>query len=168
VRTPAAGRGGSTPPRPPAAKPQQRFVLRPRLPGVSTAAGLPRAAPRPPQPLPAQPRARAHGLLPAPGGGPRAACLTGPGPDSGPEHAMGAGLDEPVIIATVTGQDGEPPVPLLTGGCHRLCKAARPGRAHLPSLMLTATGTPAIRRDAVPAGAAARPNGEPAMITVTI
>ena len=56
---------------------------------------------------------------------------------------MGTGLDEPVIIATVTGPDGEPPVPLLTGGCHRLCKAARPGRARLPSLVLTAARPPA-------------------------
>jgi hypothetical protein len=131
-------------------------VLRPRLPGVTTAAGLPRAAPRLPQPLPVQPRAPAHGLLPAPGGGPRTACLTGPGPDSDPEYATGTGLDEPAIIATVTGPDGEPPVPLLTGGRHRLYKAARPGRAHLPSLVLTAAETPATRRDPVP-GPARRP-----------
>ena len=44
LRTPA-GRGGSTPPRPRAAKPLQWFVLRPWLSGVTTAAGLLRARP---------------------------------------------------------------------------------------------------------------------------
>jgi hypothetical protein len=34
-------------------------------------------------------------------------------------------------------------------GCHRLYKAARLGRAHLPSLVLTAAETLAIRSDAV-------------------
>ena len=43
-------------------------------------------------------------------------------------------------------------------GCHRLYKAARLGREHLPSLVLTAAETLAIRRDAV-IGPARRPAG---------
>lgn len=38
---------------------------------------------------------------------------------------------------------------LLVAGCHRLYKAARLGRVHLPSLVLTAEETLAIRHDAV-------------------
>ena len=41
-------------------------------------------------------------------------------------------------------------------GCHRLYKAARLGREHLPSLVLTAAETLAIRRDTV-LGPARRP-----------
>ena len=68
---PASSRGGSTPPRPPAAvKPQQWFVLRPWLFDITAATGLLRAAPRPAQPLPVEPWARAYGLLPASGGSP--------------------------------------------------------------------------------------------------
>jgi hypothetical protein len=113
VRTPASGRGGSTPPRPAAGKPQQWFVLRPWLYDVTAATGcLLRAAPRPPQPLPVEPSAHAYGLIPTPGTGPRTVSLIGPGPDFDPEYAMGTDLDEPVIIATLTGPAGE-----LAGRC---------------------------------------------------
>ena len=160
VRTRADGRGGSTPPRPPGppSRSSGSCPCGPGCPASAPPSHSAAAAPRRARPscCPVQPRAPAHGLLPAPGGGPRAVCLTGPGPDSGPGYAVGAGLDEPVIIATVTGPDGEPPVPVLTGGCHRLYKGARTGRAHLPSLVLTAAGAPAVRRDAVP-GPARRP-----------
>ena len=75
---------------------------------------------------------------------------------------MGTDLDEPVIIATLTARHGEAAGPLLIDGCHRLYKAARLGREHLPSLVLTAAETLAIRHDAVigpaPAG---RRNGGP-------
>jgi hypothetical protein len=95
VRTPADGRGGSTPPpRPPAAsKPQQWFTLRPWLFDVTAATGLLRAAPRQPQPLPVEPWARACGLTPAPGGSPHTVSLTGPGPDFDPHYAMTTDLD---------------------------------------------------------------------------
>ena len=43
-------------------------------------------------------------------------------------------------------------------GCHRLYKAARLGREHLPSFVLTAAETLAIRHDAV-IGPARRPGG---------
>ena len=116
MRTPADGRGGSTPPRPPAAgTPQQWFVLRPWLFDVTAAAGLLRAAPRPAQPLPVMAWARAYGLIPAPGG-PHAISLIGPGPGFDPEYAMGTDLDEPVIIATITSPAGEPAGPLLIDG----------------------------------------------------
>jgi hypothetical protein len=62
------------------------------------------------------PWARAYGLLPAPGSGPQAVSLIGPGPEFDPECAMGADLDEPVIIATVTGPVGELAGPLLIDG----------------------------------------------------
>jgi hypothetical protein len=114
--TPAGGRGGSTPPRPPAAKPQQWFVLRPWLFDVTAATWLLRATPRPAQPLPAGPWARAYGLLPAPGGGPHAVSLIGPGPDFDPQYAMTTDLDEPVIIATIASPDGERAGPLLIDG----------------------------------------------------
>jgi hypothetical protein len=38
---------------------------------------------------------------------------------------------------------------LLIDGCHRLYKAARLGREHLPCLVLTVAETMAIRHDAV-------------------
>jgi hypothetical protein len=159
VRTPADGRGGSTPPRPPAAgKPQQWFVLRPWLYDVTAAAGLLRAAPRPPQPIPVEPWARAYGLIPAPGSSPHTVSLIGPGPGFDPEYAMGTDLDEPVIIATLTSPAGEAAGPLLIDGCHRLYKAARLSWEHLPSLVLTAAETLAIRRDAV-VGPARRAGG---------
>jgi len=63
---------------------------------------------------------------------------------------MTTDLDEPVIIATIDSPDGEPAGPLLNDGCHRLYKAARLGREHLPSLVLTAEETLAIRHDAIP------------------
>jgi hypothetical protein len=62
---------------------------------------------------------------------------------------MTTDLDEPVIIATLTSPDGEAAGPLLIDGCHRLYKAARLGREHLPSFMLTAAETLAIRHDAI-------------------
>jgi hypothetical protein len=62
---------------------------------------------------------------------------------------MGPDLDEPVIIATITSPVGEPAGPLLIDGCHRLYKAARLGREHQPSLVLTAAETLAIRHDAI-------------------
>ena len=150
MRTPAGGRGGSTPPRPPApgGRPQQWFVLRPWLFDVTAATGLLRAAPRPAQPLPVMAWARAYGLVPAPGGSPRTVSLIGPGPDFDPEYAMTTDLDDPVIIATITA-DGEPAGPLLIDGCHRLYKAAQLGREHLPSLVLTPAETLAIRRPAI-------------------
>ena len=46
VTTPASSRGGSTPPGPPAAKPQQWFMLRAWLFDITAATGLLRAAPR--------------------------------------------------------------------------------------------------------------------------
>ena len=163
MRTPAGRRGGSTLPRPPApaGKPHQWFVLRPWLFDVTAATGLLRAAPRPAQPLPVMPWARAYGLIPAPGTGPHAVSLIGPGPDFDPEYAMGTDLDEPVIIASIPGSGGEPPVPLLIDGCHRLYKAARLGREHQPSLVLTAAETLAIRHDAI-LGPARPPRRRPA------
>jgi hypothetical protein len=121
-------------------------VLRPWLFDV-TAGWLLRAAPRPAQPLPVMAWARAYGLIPAPGG-PHAISLIGPGPGFDPEYTMGTDLDEPVIIATITSPAGEPAGPLLIG-CHRLYRAARLGREHLPSFVLTAEETLDIRHDAV-------------------
>jgi hypothetical protein len=90
-------------------------VLKPWLFDVTAAIGLLRAAPRPPQPLPVLPWARAYGLTPDPGGGPRSVALIGPGPGFDPEYAMTTDLDDPVIIASVT-VPGEPPGPLLIDG----------------------------------------------------
>jgi hypothetical protein len=138
------------PPRPPAAgKPQQWFVLRPWLFDVTAATWLLRAAPRPARPLAVEPWARAYGLLPAPGGSPHTVSLIGPGPDFDPDYAMGTDLDEPLIVASVTADGTGQPYPLLIDGCHRLYKAARLGREYLPSLVLTAAETLAIRQDAV-------------------
>ena len=159
MTTPASSRGGSTPPRPPAAKPQQWFTLQPWLFDITAATGLLRAATRPAQPLPVEPWARAYGLLPAPGGSPHTVPLIGPGPHFDPQYAMGTDLDEPLIIASVTADGTGPPCPLLIDGCHRLYKAARLGQEQLPSLVLTAAETLAIRRDAVlglPGGPAER------------
>jgi hypothetical protein len=71
---------------------------------------------------------------------------------------MTTDLDEPVIIATLTSPAGEAAGPLLIDGCHRLYKAASLGRAHLPSIVLTAAETLAIRHDAI-LGPARRPGG---------
>jgi hypothetical protein len=163
VTTPPSSRGGGTPPRPPAARPQQWFTLRPWLFDVTAATGLLRAAPRPAQPLPVEAWARAYGLLP--GGSPHAVSLLGPGPGFDPYYAMTTDLDEPVIIATLTGPDGEPAGTLLIDGCHRLYKAARLSQVEIPALVLTADETLAIRHDATlgpprrPHAPAARPAG---------
>jgi hypothetical protein len=95
---------------------------------------------------------------PRPGSSPHTVSLIGPGPGFDPEHAMGTDLDEPVIIATLTSPAGEAAGPLLIDGCHRLYKAASLSREHLPSLVLTAAETLAIRHDAV-IGPARRPGG---------
>ena len=52
MSTPQGSRGGSVPPRPPAGKPQQWFVLQPWVFDVTLAGVLLRAAPRPPVPIP--------------------------------------------------------------------------------------------------------------------
>lgn len=119
----ADGRGGSTPLRPAigvGGQPRQWFVFKPWLFDVTAAIGLLHAAPRPPQPMPVLPWARAYGLTPDPGSGPRSVALIGPGPGFDPEYAMTTDLDDPVIIATIT-VPGEPPAPLLIDGY------ARPG-----------------------------------------
>ena len=146
---PEGGRGG-TPPRPCAAAPgpRQRFIFGPWIFDVTAATGLLRAAPRPAQPIPVRQWARAYGLDPAPAA-PHTVSLIGPGPGFDPVYAMTTDLDEPVIIATLTGPDGTPAGPLLIDGCHRLYKAARLGRGELPSLVLTAGETLAIRHDRV-------------------
>jgi len=92
--------------------------------------------PRPAQPLPVEPWARAYGLLPAPGHGPHTVSLIDPGPGFDPQYAMTTDLDEPLIIATITSPAGVPARPLLIDGCHRLYKPAQLGREHLPSLVL--------------------------------
>jgi hypothetical protein len=71
-----------------------RFAARRAAPGPATARG---------------PWARAYGLLAA-GGGPHTVCLIGPGPDFDPQYAMGTGLDEPVIIASVTADGAGQPL----------------------------------------------------------
>ena len=149
MSTPQGSRGGSVPPRPSAGKPQQWFTLRPWVFDVTLAAVLLRAAPRPPQPLPVTRWARAYGLIPAPGGGPHTVSLIGPGPGFDPDYAMGTGLDDPVIIASVTADGSGPPVPLLVDGCHRLYKAAVTGCAELPSFVLTTAETLSIRHDVI-------------------
>jgi hypothetical protein len=89
---------------------------------------------------------------------PGAIRLIGPGPDFDPQYAMGTDPDEPVIIASIP-VAGEPPAPLLIDGVHRPYKAARLGREHQPSLVLTVAETLAIRHDAtlVPARTEGRP-----------
>ena len=150
MRTPASGRGGSVPPRPPAArKPQQWFTLRPWVFDVTFAGVLLRAAPHPPVPIPVAAWARAYGLAREPGSGRHAVSLIGPGPDFSPGYAMTTDPGEPVILAALTGSSGEPAGPLLIDGCHRLCKAAVAGRAEIPAFVLTAAETLLIRSDAV-------------------
>ena len=84
MTTPDGSRGGSVPPRPPAGKPQQWFVLRPWVFDVTLAGALLRAAPRPPVPIPVAAWARAYGLARDPGSGRHAISLIGPGPDFSP------------------------------------------------------------------------------------
>jgi hypothetical protein len=164
VTTPASGRGGSVPPRPPAAgKPHQWFVFRPWVFDVTLAGLLLRAAPRPPVPIPVQAWARAYGLTRDPGTGPHTIPLIGPGPDFSIEYAMTTDPDEPVILATLAHASSEPAGPLLIDGCHRLYKAAVTGRPEIPAFVLTAAETLLIRSDAVlgpprPPGTATRPH----------
>ena len=136
------------PPRPPAGKPQQWFVLRPWVFDVTLAGVLLRAAPRPPVPVPVAAWARAYGLARDPGSGRHAIPLIGPGPDFNPDYAMTTDPGEPVILATLAGAGGEL-TPLLIDGCHRLYKAAVTGRAEIPAFVLTAAETLLIRSDAV-------------------
>jgi hypothetical protein len=149
VTTRDDGRGGRVPPRPPAGKPQQWFVLRPWVFDVTMAHVLLRAEPRPPRMVPVDAWARAYGLTREPGSERHAISLIGPGPDFSPEYAMTTDPDEPVILASLTGPGGEPAGPLLIDGCHRLYKAARTGRAEIPAYVLTAAETLLIRSDAV-------------------
>ena len=146
MTTPDDGRGGSVPPRPPAGKPQQWFVLRPWVFDVTLAGALLRAAPRPPVPVPVEAWVRAYGLDRDPDTGRHAISLIGPGPDFNPDYAMTTDPDEPVILATLAGTDSESP--LLIDGCHRLYKAALTGRAEIPAFVLTAAETLLIRSDA--------------------
>ena len=88
MSTPQDSRGGSVPPRPPAGKPQQWFVLRPWVFDVTLAGALLRTAPRPPVPVPVEAWARAYGLDRDPDTGRHAISLIGPGPDFDPEYAM--------------------------------------------------------------------------------
>jgi hypothetical protein len=85
---------------------------------------------------------------PRPRSQPQAISLIDPGPGFDPGYAMTTDPDDPVIIATLTTADGEPAGPLLTGGCHRLYRAAVTGREHLPSLGLTPEETLAVRQPA--------------------
>jgi hypothetical protein len=139
VTTRAAGRGGSTPPRPPApgCRPQQWFALRPWAFGVTAALALLDAVPRSPRPLPAGPWARACGLTPAPGDGPHTISLISPGPGFNPDYAMGTSPDEPLIIQHPRLRGRAAGGAADNDGCRRLYKAARPGREHLPSLVRT-------------------------------
>jgi hypothetical protein len=58
----------------------------------------------------------AYGLIRAPGSDPHAVSLIGPGPGFDPVYAMTTGLDDPVIVATLTTAGGEPAGPLLIDG----------------------------------------------------
>jgi len=152
MTSPADGRGGSTPPRPApggGSQPQQWFVLRPWLFDVTAAIELLRRVPRPARPLPVMAWARAYGLIPGPGSSPHSVPLIGPGPGFDPDYALTTDLDDPLIIASITAASDGEPAPLLIDGCHRLYKAARLGREHLPSLVLTAAETLSIRRPAI-------------------
>ena len=149
MTTPDGSRGGGVPPRLPAGKPQQWFVLRPWVFDVTLAGVLLRAAPRTPVPIPVEAWARAYGLDRDPDTGRHAISLIGPGPDFSPDYAMTTDPDEPVILATLAGPGGEPGGPLLIDGCHRLYKAAVTGRAEIPAFVLTTAETLLIRSDAV-------------------
>ena len=93
--------------------------------------------------------ARAYGMIPSPGSSPQSVPLIGPGPGFDPDYALTTDPDDPVIIASITATGSGQPAPLLIDGCHRLYKAARLGREHLPSLVLTAAETLSIRRPAI-------------------
>ena len=84
MTTPDESRGGSVPPRPPAGKPQQWFVQRPSVSGVTLVGVLLRATPRPPVPIPVEAWARAYGLARDPAIGRHAISLIGPAPTSAP------------------------------------------------------------------------------------
>ena len=148
MTTPQQSRGGSAPPRPPAGKPQQWFILRPWLFDITMAGTLLRAAPRRPVPIPVAAWARAYGLTRDPASDQHTISLIGPGPDFSPQYAMTTDPAEPVILATLASAAGEQS-PLLIDGCHRLYKAAMTGRAEIPAFVLTAAETLLIRSDAV-------------------
>jgi hypothetical protein len=149
MSTPAAGRGGS-PPRPagpPAPRPRQWFIFGPWLYDIGHATRLLADAPRLARPLPVTAWARALGLDREPGADPHTIALIGPGFD--PACAMSTDLDQPVIIATLA-PAGQRPAPLLVDGMHRLYKAQALGVAELPSWVLTAAETEAIRQPSRP------------------
>jgi hypothetical protein len=157
MTTPAAGRGGS-PPRPggpPAAQLAQWFIFGPWLYDIDHAARLLADAPRPARPLPVTAWASALGLDREPGTDPHTIALFGPGPGFDPTYALGTDLSRPVILATLT-PAGQRPAPLLIDGMHRLYKAHTLGVAELPSWVLTAAETMAIRRPSRPRPARTR------------
>lgn len=63
------------------------------------------------------------------------------------------------LLAALGMDNGQRSNPVHNDGCHRLYKAARLGREHLPSLVLTVAETLAIRHDATlgPARTGGRP-----------
>ena len=148
MTTPHGSRGGSAPPRPPAGKPQQWFVLRPWAFDVTLAGVLLRATPRPPVPIPVAAWARAYGLAGDPASGQQTVSLIGPGADFNPDYAKTTDPGEPAILATLADASGAL-TPLLIDGCHRLYKAAVTGQAEMPAFVLTATETLLIRSNAV-------------------
>jgi len=141
--------------------------LRPWVFDVTAATGLlMRAVPRSLRMIPVANWAHAYGLTSDPGSGRHAISPIGPSPDFSTEYAMTTNPDEPVILATLTDSSGEPAGPLLTGGCHRLYKAAVIGRAEIPAFVLTAAETLAVRHEAIlgppsPQGGGTRAENQP-------
>jgi hypothetical protein len=129
---------------------------------IDHAACLLADAPRPARPLPVTAWARALGLDREPGADPHTIALIGPGPGFDPAYALRTDLAQPVIIATLT-PAGQRPAPLLVDGMHRLYKAHALGVAELPSWVLTAAETLAIRCPSRPRPARppATPGGSP-------
>ena len=146
----------------PAPRPAQWFIFGPWLYDIGRATCLLADAPRLARPLPVTAWAYACGLDREPGADPRTIALIGPGPGFDPACALGTDLAQPVIIATLA-PAGQRPAPLLIDGIHRLYKAHALGVAELPSWVLTAAETEAIRSPSRPRPARPRaaPGGSP-------
>ena len=116
---------------------QQLAVIADTVLDIEAAFRLLRARPRRTVRIDVDAWARLYGM----DGNPHASIMLGPGFD--PEHAATANLRRPLILITVTLDNGDE-VELIGDGGHRLYRSFIEGRDSLPAWILTAAETDAI------------------------
>lgn len=121
----------------------QTFQFGPWLFNINRAQAILRAAPRETETAPVVALAHFYGLD-AIDGGPGVSLFIPTHLDR--EYALQTDLDDPLIMATLSTEEGQP-VRLLIDGLHRLYRAYTEGVAHLPAYRLDVDESLAIRED---------------------